>query len=451
MSDSDTTTTEPGGDCGGDSEGDGAPDIWAELRADLKQLLAQERGERARLVVAFSGGTDSTVLLALVAALGPRRRVRAVHIDHGWHAESPAWADHCRRVAHDLGVACEVVRVDSRPQAGEGREAAARHARYAALSAALGPGDILLTAHHADDQAETVLFALLRGGGVRALAGMPAARTLGPGRHLRPLLGHARARIREALSLRGLPAIDDPANRDMDHDRVFLREQVLPLLRRRWPGVDQGLVRNGALAADAVAIEDALAAIDYTRCQGRLPATLDCAALVRLPGARQRALVRWWLRREGLPVPAPARLASALEQIAGARADRNPRIHWPGGELRRWRGLVWALTPRPEPVAGAVFTWADTSRPLVLPERRLAPEMLQRITGGVPRSGVTLVRREGGERMRLVGEARVRALSDLLRSAGVPPWQRRYTLLVWHDGALIGVITGDRAMAVEVD
>lgn len=421
---------------------------WADLLADLEQLLQRESRDDSRLFVAFSGGPDSTLLLALAAARGPRRRLRAIHVDHGWHADAPAWGEHCRQVARRLGVACDVVRVDSRPRGGEGAEAAARTARYEALSAALGPGDILLTGHHADDQAETVLFGLLRGGGVRALAGMPAARALGPGRHLRPLLGRSRACIRQVLEQRELPTLDDPANRDVDHDRVFLREQVLPLLRQRWPAVDRGLVRNGELAADAVAIEDALAAIDYTRCQGRLPATLDCAALLRLPAPRQRALIRWWLRREGLTVPPAARLASAMAQIAGARTGRNPRIVWPGGELRRWRGWVWALAARPEAVPGTVFPWRDIRQPLDLPERRLPPGLLADLVADPGADGVTLERRAGGERVRIAGGARPRALSELLRDADVPPWERQYALLVRHAGRVVAVIAGDRVIAI---
>ncbi len=430
-----------------------APDggAWGDLLDDLEQLLQRECCADSRLFVAFSGGPDSTVLLALAAARGPRRRLRAIHVDHGWHADAPAWGEHCRQAARRLGVACDVVRVDSRPRGGEGAEAAARTARYEALSAALAPGDILLTGHHADDQAETVLFGLLRGGGVRALAGMPTARALGHGRHLRPLLGRSRACIRQVLEQRGLPALDDPANRDVDHDRVFLREQVLPLLRQRWPAVDRGLVRNGELAADAMVIEDALAAIDYTRCQARLPATLDCAALLRLPAARQRALVRWWLRREGLPVPPAARLASALAQIATARTGRNPCIAWPGGELRRWRGRVWALAPRPEPVPGAVFHWPDMRQPLDLPERRLPAELLADVVADPDTARVTLERRQRGERVQVKGESRPRALSELLRDIDVPPWERPDTLLVRHAGRLIAVIAGDRVIPVEGD
>lgn len=407
----------------------------------LADALAAQGAERTPLLVAWSGGPDSTLLLAVAAERGPRRRVRAIHIDHGWHEDSAAWAEHCTRIARELGVQCRVLRIDSRPRRGEGAEAAARAARYAALASHMHSGEVLLTAHHADDQAETVLFGLLRGGGIRALAGMPVARRFGAGWHLRPFLDLPRAALRAALATRQLDCIDDPANRDTRHDRVFLRKRILPLLRERWPRIERGLVRSGGLAAEAVEVEEALAAHDYVAVRGRVDGTLDCAGLLELSGARQRALVRWWLRSRGLPVPPSRRLESALAQFAAARPGRNPRIVWSGAELRRWAGQVWALGPRPDPQAGSVFHWTDTGRCLELPERVLEPEELRRLfTGQAPPAAVTLRRRRGGERLRPAGGRRERALTDLLREAGLPPWDREMALLVEHGGRLAGVL-----------
>jgi len=401
----------------------------------------------ARLVVAYSGGPDSTLLLAVAAETVARRKLRAIHIDHGWHAAATAWADQCRAAARRLGVRCEVVAVDSRQRGGEGAEAAARAARYQALQDRLATDEVLLTAHHADDQAETVLFALLRGGGSRGLAGMPALQRMPPGWHLRPLLDLGRADIRAAAERRGLDFIDDPANHDTAHDRVFLRERVLPLLRERWPAIDRGLVRSGRLAAEAVELEESRAAADYARCRGSIGRTLDCAALCSLPAPRQRALMRWWLRREGIPLPASRRIDSALAQFAEARAGRNPRIAWSGGELRRWGGRVWLRTPRPRPTPGERRVWTATDEPIDLPEGRLLPARLAPLGGGeVPPGPLTLVRRQGGERLRCVGATRARAVTTLLREAGLPPWERDEALLVWRGDDCLGLITPRRVL-----
>ena len=137
----------------------------------------------AGLCVALSGGLDSTVLLAALAERYRRdgtRPLRAIHVDHGLHADSATWAARCERLAASLAIALDPVRVDARPAAGESPEAAAREARYAALAGRLGEREVLLTAHHADDQLETILLQWLRGGGLRAVAGMPSVAPFGP-------------------------------------------------------------------------------------------------------------------------------------------------------------------------------------------------------------------------------------------------------------------------------
>lgn len=409
--------------------------------ATLAEAVATHAGERPRLVVAFSGGPDSTLLLALAVECFGRRRVRAVHVDHGWRTDTADWADHCRQLARALGVGCDVERVDARARAGEGPEAAARAARYEALRARLGPGDVLLTAHHRDDQAETLLLALLRGGGVHGWAGMPVARALGAGLHLRPWLELSRAELRAALERRGLPAIEDPANADPAYDRVWLRHEILPALRARRPGVDATLARAAAQAAAAAAGVDALAAHDYVRCRGAADATLDCGALASLPAARQRALLRWWIARAGLPRPPAARLETLRRQLTGARPDRSPRVHWRGGEVRRWRGLAWALAPLAPVEPGAEFVWADRSRPLVLPHRRLHAADLAAL-GVAPAADADVRVRlpRPGQRVRPPESGRARSLTAVLRAAGLPPWERARAPLVYVDGALVGVV-----------
>lgn len=416
----------------------------------FRKVLAEQGLGGARFVVAYSGGPDSTLLLAVAAECLPRRRLRTVHVDHGWHAAATDWAEHCRESATGLGLRCAIRRVDSRPRQGEGPEAAARAARYRALQAELAAGDVLLTGHHADDQAETVLFALLRGGGSRGLAGMPICKRLPPGWHLRPFLEVDRAEIERGLAARGLPALDDPANHDGNYDRVFLRERVLPLLRERWPAIDAGLVRSARLAAEAVEVEAHAAATDYRDCRGGRPHTLDCRALCALPAARQRALLRWWIRREGLPAIPSARLASALAQFAEAAAGRVPRIAWPGGELRRWDGLIWLRPPRPAPRPGERFFWRVTAEPLALPEGPLPPAALAPLgSGSVPEGPLILVRRQGGERLQRHGGGRPRRVTELLREAGLPPWQRDEALLVWSGSVCLGVLAPGLAFAGE--
>lgn len=412
-----------------------------EPAAALTWTVAAYAGSPRRVLVAYSGGRDSTLLLALAAEHFPRRRVRAVHVDHGWHADSADWARHCRDSARRLGITCDVVAVDAQPQGGEGPEAAARAARYEALAQRLQSDDVLLTAHHREDQAETLLLALLRGGGVHGWASMSACRALGAGLHLRPWLDVPRETIAAEVERCGLAYLDDPANEDPAYDRVWLRREILPALAQRWSEVEATLARAADQAAGAAEAVDTLAARDYVTCRGRIDGTLDRAPLTELPLRRQRALLRWWIARAGLPRPPAARLEEARRQLLEADPNSTPCIDWPGGEVRAWNGLAWALAPRPPIDPEAVYEWTDRSRPLDLPGQRLHPETLAAMGLTVaPESVVQVGFRRGGERFQPAGAARAEPLKELLRRAGLPPWERDRVPLIYVDGELAAVV-----------
>ena len=210
--------------------------------------LGARHGEVHRLIVGLSGGLDSTVLLHALAAAEPDVPLEAVHVDHGLHPQSTAWAAQCEQLARTLGLHLARHRVRVR-ETGSGVEAAARDARYECFKSLLSAGDCLLLAHHLQDQSETVLLHLMRGSGARGVRGMPADRRLGAGRLLRPLLGTPRDDLEAYARRHDLDWIDDPSNMDRVHDRNFVRHDVLPLLRERWPAADDRLTHAAALAA----------------------------------------------------------------------------------------------------------------------------------------------------------------------------------------------------------
>src|SRR5262245_53344298 len=186
-----------------------------------------------RFLLAVSGGLDSSVLMHAVARLRATYepcRMRVVHVHHGLHPDADAWADHCMQRAKWLGLACTVARVDVRVARGDSPEAAAREARYAAFAQVLEPGEVLLTAHHADDQLETVLLALLRGSGIAGLAAMPARVRFAHGWHLRPLLAFSRAALERYAHEHRIDGVIDPGNLDLRFSRNYLRAEIVPRL-----------------------------------------------------------------------------------------------------------------------------------------------------------------------------------------------------------------------------
>ena len=255
--------------------------------------------------VALSGGLDSTVLLAALAKLragGTLPPLRALHVDHGLHADAARWSRHCLDLAARLGLDCVVLRVDAAAARGESPESAARAARYAALGAGLAAGEILLTAHHADDQLEGVLLQWLRGGGLRALAGMPLLARFGPGWHARPMLGFTRGDIERWAREQGLAWLEDPSNADRALDRNYLRHEVLPALRVRWPAATRTVARVSAQAAEALALQQLDAAAELARIAEGVTLPLGPVESMSAPRQRRRdALLEPALGRRFLP------------------------------------------------------------------------------------------------------------------------------------------------------
>ena len=205
-----------------------------------------------RLYLGFSGGVDSHVLLHLCASIASlNAKLVAIYVHHGLQVEADFWAEHCQRTCEALGVACQIVRVNAQPIQGQSPEEAARNARYDALKAFVQSNDVLLIAQHREDQLETVLLQLFRGSGLKGLSAMPACIPFGSGTLLRPLLDVSKQAINSYAIAHELSWIEDPSNLSSDYDRNFLRNEVLPLLKQRWPAVDKTVSRSAKHCAEA--------------------------------------------------------------------------------------------------------------------------------------------------------------------------------------------------------
>jgi len=358
----------------------------------LGAVRAALRAGDGPVLVAFSGGLDSSVLLhaASVACRETGVALHAIHVDHGLQRAARDWPAHCRRVADSCGVRLHVAVLPVAQPAGIGLEAWARRERYAVIAdraRALG-AERVLAAHHADDQAETVLLRLARGAGLRGLAAMAAERSLDASfdqaRLLRPLLALPRAVLMAYARSHALEWVDDPSNADLRHARNRVRRVVLPALEQAAPAARANLVRAAALAAEAQVVLDEVAAGDLTaalagaradrsRAPVVLAAVLDEAiagsVLVRTPlialgPARQRLALRAWLEAAGRPMPSLARLDEARRQMLEAAAPQG-RVVLDGVALCRFRDWLWLEPDRPRPVlpeADEILRWGGESR-----------------------------------------------------------------------------------------
>lgn len=310
--------------------------------AALQRRVVELAGARSRLqlVVAWSAGLDSTVLLHALLQ-GRRSRaapaVRAVHVDHGLQPSAVVFRAFCARTARRWRVPLTLLQVKVRVPRGGSTEEAAREARRKALAGALRPGELLLTAQHADDQLETLLLALVRGAGPKGLAGMPAAGAFAGTRLLRPLLAHDRAAILSYARAAGLDWMEDPTNAEPRFDRNYLRAAVLPVLRERWPALARTAARSARHCASAAALLDAAAARDLDAAADG--AGLEIAVLRRFAPARRAAVLRAWILRAGARSPNERHLGE-IEGMMAARRDAHPLLRLPDCLLRREGGRL---------------------------------------------------------------------------------------------------------------
>ena len=406
------------------------------LPAKLLQALVPWRNASA-WHIAFSGGLDSTVLLHLLANAKDLPPLSAIHIHHGLQAAADAWPAHCQSVCDALGVPLRIMRVHVQP--GASLERAARDARYQAFAEVTGAGEVLLTGQHRDDQAETLLFRLLRGAGVRGLAAMPAHRPLAGGHLVRPLLDVSRIELEAYAHEHQLQWIEDPSNADPRFSRNYLRHRVFPTLIERWPQALTSLARTAEHLSEAQALLEELAGMDLQGADQPSPfpwlplPSLVLAPLRELSDARQRNALRHWLTPL-TRLPDSDHWASWYS-LRDAKGDAQPLWRLADGELHRCAERIWWVPAAWSEFSDATVSWPTLKKPLELPGNgRLE------FVGEAPEGSLEVRYRQGGEIIEVPGRGR-RDLKRLLNECGVPGFVRGRLPLLYRDEQLLAVPT----------
>jgi tRNA(Ile)-lysidine synthase len=389
----------------------------------------------ARVAVALSGGIDSMVLLDALAdvAAGRSLELSAVHVHHGLSPNADQWALFCAEHCASRNVELAVHSLHLERKRGESLEALARDRRYEHFASC--EVDVIALAHHADDQAETVLLQLLRGAGPRGLSAMPAFQRGTPAL-LRPLLPLTRTTLAAYAKKRSLRWIEDESNTDTRHRRNFLRHEIAPRLAAGFAGYPATLARAASHQAAASDLLDELAALDATGAVDEVG--LGRAQLAGLSDARAANLLRWFLRCEGLRAPSQARLAEMLRQLVLTAADARVSIEHEGSVVGIHRGRVVVHARQPAPF---VLAWHG-ERELRLPSGTLAFVAVQGAglcAAKLEDTRVSLRSRTGGERMQLATNRPHHAVKKLLQRAGLPLWERDALPLLWCGDELAAI------------
>ncbi|MCU7960547.1 MAG: tRNA lysidine(34) synthetase TilS [gamma proteobacterium symbiont of Bathyaustriella thionipta] len=418
------------------SNPDGGP-----VSAALEHFLAQQQYCNGQIFIAYSGGLDSSVLLHAASHLAhPPENLKAIHIHHGLSQQADQWQQHCQNQCEQWSVRCRVRRVKVDRAHSQGLEAAAREVRYRVFSEFVEKNDLLLSAHHQDDQAETLLLQLMRGSGVNGLSAMPVITSFGQGQLGRPFLDCSRATLEQYARLHNLRWIEDDSNSDLRFDRNYVRAKLMPVLRERWPAGSKTIARSARLCAAAASQIKQQARQDSEQiCHA---AALDISRLNALMPARRDSLLRFWLTKRGLPIPSEKVLRRVLQEACQARADATPLVAWPGAEARRHQNKLYLMPPLPAAWHESIL-WSQTEQLLTI--NRIVTLRQTRVKGkGIAlhhwdaASRIEVRFRQGGEICDLPARGR-RELKRLLHEADIAAWLRAYIPMIYLDGKLAWV------------
>ena len=439
-----------------------APELDRIVEAAIERAIGNDIEARTlpRVAIAYSGGADSTALLHAASLLHRRGVVEAValHVHHGLAASADDWLAHCRDQAAALGIPFDSEHVTVVRQSAS-LEAEARRVRYAALArlCRIHRCTVLMTAHHADDQAETVLVNLARGAGIGGLAATARSRWLDDVLLLRPLIDASAETIRAHVQAHALVHVEDPSNSDRRFTRNAIRHEVMPALRRIVPTIAARLAQTATHAStmqgllDEIGIEDLernterdTALEDSGGGDERAPrgeADLDIERLRLLSDARASNALRVWLARRGMRAPTAAALKEMLDQLRHASPEAQIALIHERQTLRLYRGRV-SIDAGGVPRAGfASIVWQGEpfiDVPVWQGRLHFIEESRQGFDAIALREGtLALHERRGGERMRAHIDGPSRTLKNLYQEAGVAAWQRARLPLVYLEQRLL--------------
>jgi tRNA(Ile)-lysidine synthase len=392
--------------------------------------------------LALSGGLDSSVLLHLLVNLRSLYPIKlhAVHVHHGLSSNADSWGEHCEKVCRQFSVEFTQYNVNAVAASGDSPEEVARQRRYDVFKQCIQANDIILTAHHQDDQAETLLLQLFRGAGPKGLAAMSAFNKFKQGYLARPLLNFSRQSLHEYALHHQLAWIDDESNANTNFTRNFVRHEVISLLKSRWPNVTATLSRVAEHCAQTQELLENFSERDLEGCYGSKPDTLSVKQLLQLTLERQRQVIRLWLSRANRPIPSTIKMHHIVHDVLHARADKLPLVMWGEVELRRYQDDIYILPKLQSHDEMKSFAW-NLNQSLELSANGMlvvVPTLGEGLRADV--QSVSVRYRRGGENFQLPGRSHHHSLKKLFQAWGIPPWQRDRVPLIFVGNELAVVV-----------
>jgi tRNA(Ile)-lysidine synthase len=401
----------------------------------------KEKDRTLKVNVALSGGCDSMALLFALKQLQVELNLslKASYIDHGLSKNSFNWQVLCRKACKDMGILFETESINIEKIPELGIEGAARELRYQTL-ARLSDGMIVATAHHENDQAETLLLQLIRGAGLKGLAGMPEFDHLK--KIWRPMLKVQRHDIESFALKNHIQYIVDESNEDIRFDRNFLRKDILPKLYERFPHAANTISRSASLIAEGLNLQQSIAEDDSLLYFSENFRRLNLKMIQNLSQERVINLVRWWLERNQQKMPSFKVMQEIYKQIKTIRKDAKIIINLSQDTaIRAYKNELW-LVPITENQKDYEIYWHGESEIMLPDMSRLLFKKSKGQGISMKKLGTNTIRiqnRKGGERFKPAHNQPTRTLKYLLQKSKLPPWEREELPMLFIEDLLVAV------------
>ena len=382
------------------------------------------------MTVALSGGVDSVVLLYLFHQLQKTQNftLKASHVHHGLSKNADKWVKFCEKLCTKLSVPLDVHRIKLPQKKSLGIEGEARQLRYEKLLQT--KTDLVVLAHHEDDQAETFLLQLIRGAGVKGLSSM--AHFDERRRLWRPLLNASRIDIESYAKQHKLKWIEDESNQNIDYDRNFIRSKVLPILKNRFNHIIKVISRSSSHLAEAQHLLDDLAKIDLKKSfkSDNYKHKLKVKALEKLSLSRAKNVLRYWLELNDQIMPSRDLLDELLRQVLTAKKDAELKIHLSKEfEIRRYQDEIYIVSKKQKNLKNYEIIWAGESE-IILPNGQKL--IFKKVKGRginlkfLDHQKLKIRNRQGGEFFKPDSKRPTKKIKQLLQESDFLPWERDF-------------------------
>ena len=401
--------------------------------------------ESKKIIIAYSGGIDSSVLLHLLFSIKEdlKQSLEAIHINHGLSKKSNDWEKFCKKECKKFNIKFKVIRINENCPKNESIECWARDKRYMLMSKEMREHDLLLTAHHLDDQVETFFLQALRGSGPKGLASMPVIKKIANGYHLRPFLNIQQGELDNYAKNNNILWQDDESNSDVRYDRNYLRHKVLTHLEKSWPSYRENILRVISHQKESMIFHNEVGLEDSAKVISKNSKSLDLKILKELSLPRQKNLLFYWLSILNLEKPGSKHINEIFKSLINSSSDKSPCVNWKDTEVRRYRDFLYASKTIRKHDKNEKISW-DTNLPLEIQgEKLIAMETQGKgiLRSSVEGADITVQYRNGGEKIYSNSFPNSKTIKRLFQERGVLPWFRDSVPLIYINEEL-AVIPG---------